>query len=55
MEPTDKRQDTTDWSKRPAANPRYEGRTPEEVVRRVLRPMSQKEMRELKSRCRKKA
>ncbi len=41
-------------STEPAQNPRYAGRTPEEVMRMVFRPMSDAELRELKARCRRK-
>ncbi len=29
---------STDWPKRPAANPRYRGKTPEDIARALLRP-----------------
>ena len=44
-----------DWDKTPARNPYYRGQTPEQVVKRVMRPLSKSEIKDLKSKSRKKS
>ncbi len=39
----------------PSASPRYAGKTPAEVVRQILRPIGETELRNPKARCRKKS
>lgn len=50
----DRKEQPPKWDKTPAINPRYEGATVEQVVRKVFRPMSDAELQELKARSRKK-